>query len=102
MGSPPCPATRSLRCVKPKSLLPPPENPQAAPLFCRLPLKGGVMEGLGAGGMTSGKSPRKKALETPMKCPCKGIYILNCTISLTDPFGVPIYIVRRSPKCKVT
>ena len=37
------PATRPLRRVKRNSRVPPPENPQAAPLICRLPLKGGVM-----------------------------------------------------------
>ena len=37
------PATRPLRRVKRNSLLPPPENPRAAPSICRLSLKEGVM-----------------------------------------------------------
>ena len=48
----------SLRRVKPNSCLPPRrQNPRAGPLSCRLPLKGGVIEGPGAGfaGMTIGR-----------------------------------------------
>ncbi len=50
MGSPPVRQKGYSFCrVKPNGLLPPPENPRAAPLICRLPLKGGVIDGEGAG-----------------------------------------------------
>ena len=34
-------------CVKADGPVPPPENPRAAPSICRLPLKGGVVDGAG-------------------------------------------------------
>ncbi len=44
MGFRPCPETRPLPPLREaEQPLPPPENLQAAPLICRLPLKGGVM-----------------------------------------------------------
>ena len=64
------PATRPLRRVKPNDRLPPPENPQAAPLICRLPLKGGVMV---ERGRTGGPGVLPGALSTPQRSACPPI-----------------------------
>ena len=55
------------------TLFPPPARSAGCALPCQLPLKGGVIQGPGAGfvGMTG--IPPKKTSESPVKRPCNGV-----------------------------